>query len=583
MRIHALSVGILLACTASTMMAQVASAPCFEPNLGTMLGRADDFVFPGSALGFTFNYGGTGYTDIQVSSNGFAWLGNTVNFNSRCCAGTGATFVTDPPSVAALWTDLNADTGSNGVWFNALPGRAVVTWDNVIEYGGSTRFTIQLQLTALGEVTFWYSPTTAIGNSFHTAVAGITVGNGANNPGSIDLSASFPFNSSAEPTVYEEWAGGGFDLSARTWELIPNGNNGYLGLDRSGCLISSSGSFTPYGTGCPPLAGNPNAEFYQFFVPGSGFDLSGTAIEMIPIGSQGYLVQSANLNANWFAGFTNATNIGDDQVIPTPLPFSFPHPGGATSSIGLCSNGFLHLGSNVTAPFTCSVAGALGGDACIFGAWTDWYRPGAGQVFSDQVSPTKWAFTWSGVAEFANTTAAGTWQIQVENTGRVVLLYQSIAIASHNILVGYARGGGVPDPGNTDISAAMPFLTGTGVQPLVLGQDSGNPVIGASYRLRVSQQPIAAVAAFLVLSFTQFPSGVPLDSLGMPGCHQYVALDESMFHAIGAPATIFSLNVPNNVALVGLSVYAQAAEVAPGVNALGVAASNGGTLVIGTF
>ena len=58
-------------------------APCFESNLGTNLGLGDDQVSQGNALGFTFNGpGNTAVTAIDISSNGFIWLGS--NPNSEC-------------------------------------------------------------------------------------------------------------------------------------------------------------------------------------------------------------------------------------------------------------------------------------------------------------------------------------------------------------------------------------------------------------------------------------------------------------------------------------------------------------------
>ena len=581
MRSCLLTVAVMTALT-PVMLAQVAAAPCYEPNLGTQLGQGDDFVFPSVALGFPFSYHGTTYTDIEISTNGFVWLGALGNFNPRCCSGTGAQFVTDPASIAILWTDLISDFAdpSSSVYFNALPGRAVITWKNWNEFGmvgTQPNFTLQMQLTVNGEVTFWYSPGTTVTNSFHTMVAGITPGNSAVDPGSTALSASFPIVTNTEPTLYEEWVGGAFDLPQRTWEIIPTGNGGWIGLDRSGCAFIP-GAFTAYGTGCPALNGNPNAEFYEFFTPGSTFDLNNRGIDLIPVGS-GYHVTPTT--STWFNGFTAGTNIGDDNVIQVTLPFTFPNPVNPTNTIGLCSNGYLHLSNSFNAPFTSNVADFLAGDPRIFGCWTDWYQPGAGQVYSDQISPTRWAFTWSGVAEFFSSTPAGTWQMQVESSGRVSILWQNINIVSHDILVGFSRGNGVPDPGNTDISAAMPFTTATGQQPLLLSQQSSSPVIGTTYQLRVSQQPSTAIACFLILGFNQL--NVPLAGLGMPGCTQYLSLDSTTFFPVTGGATLPTLNLPNAPSLAGYTVFSQAAEFAPGVNPFGVAASNGGRITLGLF
>ena len=315
MRLHAL---LLCSILSSAAISQVAAAPCFENNLGTQLGFGDDTVFPGNNLGFTFNYAGAGYTGIDIASNGFVWLGSNANFNSRCCSGLGTQFVVDPPSIAILWTDLNADGGSNGVWFNALPGRAVITWDNIVEYGTSgPRFTLQMQLTVLGEVTFWYGPATTVTSTWHTAVVGITPGNNAFNPGSVDLSAAFPYVSSTEPTVYEDFPGGTFDLAGQPWELIPSGANGWLALTRAaGCPLVPS-SFTPYGNGCPAQVGNPNAEFYEFFGSGPAFDLGNSAITMIPSGNGYQVLPGLSTFVTPGAGAVTVANGDDTEQIVT--------------------------------------------------------------------------------------------------------------------------------------------------------------------------------------------------------------------------------------------------------------------------
>jgi hypothetical protein len=353
--------------------AQVANAPCFEPNLGTPVGSGHNLVFPAVALGFPFNYAGAAYTQIEISTNGFVWLGANNNTNARCCAGRRGAFLFDPPSIAAFWTNLVTTGGNSAIFFNALPGRAVVTWRDAVEYGGSTwPFTIQLQLTALGEVTFWYSPDTIAIQVSHRVVVGITPGSGAIDPGATDLSAALPVNTVAEPTIYEEWAGNAFDLRARSFELIPNGMNGFVAMNRPACAFTR-GSFAAFGVGCPPAA------------------------------------------------------------------------------------------------------------------------------------------------------------------------------------------------------------------PLVLQQDGGNPVVGATWRLRVANQAPTSAATILVFGFNQILAGLPLDNIGMTGCRQYVSLDAQALFATAFPYTVCTLRVPVNPALVGSSIHAQAANVAPGVNPLGIEASNGGTIRFGAY
>lgn len=291
-----------------------------------------------------------------------------------------------------------------------------------------------------------YSPTTHILASFHTAITGITQGLGASNPGSTDLSASFPNNTNGQPTIYEEWASGNFDLAQRTFELIPVGG-GWLALDRPNCPFVLA-TAQPFGVGCPPLTGNPNAEFYELFSTGPAFDLSNRGIDLIPIGSGYLVVPSATA---WFFGFANATALGDDQTSQVTLPFSFPTPAGTFSSFGVSSNGYLQFSNSLTATPYPGPLEFQNEEPRIYGLWTDLDPASCGQTYSDAISPTSWAFTWNGVAEYPSASPAATFQVQVRSDGTVSILWQSVQVISHPIMVGFSRGFGVADPFNQDL------------------------------------------------------------------------------------------------------------------------------------
>lgn len=229
----------------SSVPAQLVNAPCFEPNLGINLNLGDDNVSPPQPLGFSFPFGGSSHIDISVSSNGFIWL--VPNSAHGCCNGVANVLLQDQPRIAAAWMDLDP-SASGGVWFNALPGRAVVTWDNVPEWNVNFNpFTVQLQLLADGSITLWYSP--SVMNSGHTMLIGCSQGGGAVNPGGIDFS-NLPHNSvstSNPGTVYEQFAAGSFDLGGRSVEFFATAP-GYLVAARPWCL---QGSWASIGRGCP--------------------------------------------------------------------------------------------------------------------------------------------------------------------------------------------------------------------------------------------------------------------------------------------------------------------------------------------
>ena len=573
----ALAVIVLITDRASS---QIAAAPCFEPDLGQYLGGGDDWVYATQSLGFAFPWHGSTRTQIDISTNGFVWLDTTSNLDARGGVGTSARFLADAPSIAILWTDLICDgrDPGNGVWFHALPGRAVITWQGFNEYGRiglQPNFTLQMQLTAAGEATFWYSPTTSITASWRTAVAGLTPGNGAADPGSTDLSAALPLQTGAQTTIYEQWSGGAFDLAQRTIEVLPSGL-GWLALDRGSCPFVAS-TLSPFATGCPPRTGNPDPEFYELFPTGPVFDLANTGIDLTPAGS-GYLI--APSTATWFANATNALVLGDDETRPVALPFSLPTPAGTRTSLGVCSNGFLQLDSSLTATQYPGPLEFQNEEARIYGLWTDLDPTAAGTVFADAISPTAHAFTWSGIAEWPFSTPAATFQIQVRSDGTISILWHSVTMTSHPVLVGFSRGHGVADPGSSNLSAALPLQTGIGTQPLLLAS-SAMPILGTSLPLQLRAQPVGAIAAALVLGFRKV--SLPLDALGMPGCLQAVSSDATLLFAATPAVTQLPLALPNNLSLLGYSLHAQGAELAPGVNALGVATSNGVTLRLGTF
>ncbi|MFM9898295.1 beta strand repeat-containing protein, partial [Sphingorhabdus sp.] len=77
-----------------------------DPTSMTALSLGDDTVAAGVPLGFSFNYNGQDYTNVDVSSNGFLTFGS-LNGNSYCCQGLPLNNARTPRnSVFALWTDI---------------------------------------------------------------------------------------------------------------------------------------------------------------------------------------------------------------------------------------------------------------------------------------------------------------------------------------------------------------------------------------------------------------------------------------------------------------------------------------------
>ena len=106
---------------------------------GTLITGGDEVVSAPIDLGFTFDFYGTGFTAIQVTSNG------TVTFNGTVSYGVGCDWSTIALSMfAGKWSDLNST--SIGAMYYAVTGTApnrkfIVQYHGVPAYGADTNLT----------------------------------------------------------------------------------------------------------------------------------------------------------------------------------------------------------------------------------------------------------------------------------------------------------------------------------------------------------------------------------------------------------------------------------------------------------
>ncbi len=142
----------------------------------TLTGITQDDDSRSFTLPFSFRYFGTGYTQIQVSSNGFVQFGAC----NGCSDFTPDTIPnsSSPNAIAALlWRDLNPSLGGR-ITYLTSPTQFVVSWEDVPNYGTSTPQRFQLILESNGSLTFQYvtvtsGPTTSIGLENSTGTQGI--------------------------------------------------------------------------------------------------------------------------------------------------------------------------------------------------------------------------------------------------------------------------------------------------------------------------------------------------------------------------------------------------------------------------
>ena len=324
--------------------------------------------------------------------------------------------------------------------------------------------------------------------------------------------------------------------------------------------------FTAYGSGCPsPLT------FYELF---SAFDLNGTSLRLTPVGG-GYRV--ATCTTGCFSTFGSNLNLGDDSLATgLNLGFAFPFAGSTTSRIDVDSNGWIGLvsGQFTASDYSESVAEFLSGGARLAVRWDDFNPASGGGVYFDTF-PGRAVITWSNVPQFGSNDQ-NTFQAQLFANGEIIMSFQSGS--SSDGLTGLTQGNTTVDPGSRDLSASIPFTTGTGGLPVTLSSTS-LPVLGSTIGLSMQNVPTNSLTVTLGLGFVQ--SSIDLTALGMPGCTSLVsAVEQIPMARIGSTAAV-SLSIPNQASLLGAHVYAQGIAIAPGMNTLGVVSSNGGDMMLG--
>ncbi len=115
-------------------------------------GADDEGILGPLALGFDFEYYGTDYSEVYVSTNGF------VSFDSF----TGGTFsnaaipgsVAPNSLIAAFWDDLKK--GSGDVYYQQFSNKFVIQFNSWSKYSGSGEFTFQVVLYSNGKIALYY-------------------------------------------------------------------------------------------------------------------------------------------------------------------------------------------------------------------------------------------------------------------------------------------------------------------------------------------------------------------------------------------------------------------------------------------
>ena len=180
-------------------------------------------------------------------------------------------------------------------------------------------------------------------------------------------------------------------------------------------------------------------------------------------------------------------------------------------------------------------------------------------------------------------TAPNTFQMQFFPNGTVHVVWQSLAPSAFPVMAGWTVGGNHLDPGPRDLSATLntPFsLCAVPFDGLSLDV-AALPILGTSVQWQLSGIAAGTGWGAMLRSLTQATPPIAMSSSGMPGCFAHVVSPvATLFLAPGASQQ-FGESIPNNVALVGVTLVGQAVTFNPGLTPLGLVASNGMVLSLG--
>lgn len=175
---------------------------------GTVLPAGDDTATE-VPLGFGFRYQGQTWNSVFVNSNGNLTFGaGDEDFSESV-----PELLAGPPRIAPLWDDLDATDGL--VIAEPGPFSMNIHFVSVPEFFSTSPNYFSVSLLPFGFYGVQWGATAG-----SDALAGITEGNGAPDPGASNLSAIFPVQS-GRGTRYERFLANEFDLSFRELLFVP--------------------------------------------------------------------------------------------------------------------------------------------------------------------------------------------------------------------------------------------------------------------------------------------------------------------------------------------------------------------------
>lgn len=272
--------------------------------------------------------------------------------------------------------------------------------------------------------------------------------------------------------------------------------------------------------------------------------------------------------------------LGDNSEVVKNLGFTMPYPGGSTSTLRICSNGwittgFFSGGSNLVplpADFLAQTMWAP--------LWHDLNPGAAGSIWFDSTTQRA-VVTWASVPNFFNS-GSSTFQVQFWANGDVHFVYQNISVAG-DYLTGFSSNTN-NDPGSINLltSTGSGLAVCTSPQPELELDTSARPVLGTTFDLVTTEIPLGTYFGLALLSTTPL-TPVSLTAFGLPGCELYQTIDVSVIWVQVGNSGSLPWPLPLNPALAGVEAYCQSATLTPGINAFGMAVSNGLKLTVGVL
>ena len=335
---------------------------------------------------------------------------------------------------------------------------------------------------------------------------------------------------------------------------------------------------TSTGAGCLHI---PDVSSYESFATSAAFDLANTSMTLLHTGSR-YVAQPGTATYAPPSAAAQVLPLTNDAEVTVTLSQPMPlGPGAATSSLTVCSNGFISSAPGNGASSVPSSAFLSGPQTWWSICWHD-YDPtiaAGGRVKFEQIGNLA-CVTWDGVWDAGGTSVANanTMQAQFDvTTGTVHYVYGTMSAFGNGRLVGISNAGPSVDPGSMDISAALPggyTAAAVAVAPLVLNGAS-RPITGTFWLLSVGNIPVTGVIGVQLFGLTD-PGIDDLSGIGMPGCGLRASPDVFNVFPVTGPTHAFGLAVPNDPLLLNAHVFATSAVFQlPPVNAFGAITSNG--------